>query len=178
MATRTMRIALASLFGALILAVMGFVPAPTSDYLIVFQAFFLALSYLVVGRGGATYVGIVSGLLISVVKIAFFPYDLIFSLMFGVLVDALGEAFHAKRGIDARTVRLVCGMTISTGVVGLVAYYFTAVATNLVPNILALDLSVLIFGVFSGAIGGYGAAVVWNRNLKARFHPPAQPSTT
>ncbi|MDA4118862.1 MAG: hypothetical protein OK455_11040 [Thaumarchaeota archaeon] len=47
MVSSSRRIALASLFGVLILLAMGFVPAPTSDYLIVFQAFFLALSYLV-----------------------------------------------------------------------------------------------------------------------------------
>ena len=65
----------------LILAIMGFVPAPTSDYLIVFQSFFLALSFLVVGRGGATYVGLVSGLLITFVKLGFFPVDLVFSAL-------------------------------------------------------------------------------------------------
>ncbi len=60
-------------------------------------------------------------------------------------------------------------MTISTGVVGFVAYYVTAVATNLVPNDFFLNLSILIFGVVSGAAGGYVAARIWNRNLKSRF---------
>jgi len=57
----------------------------------------------------------------------------------------------------------------STGVVGFVAYYVTAVATNLVPNAFFLDLTVLIFGVVSGGIGGSVAARLWNRNLMARF---------
>jgi hypothetical protein len=165
------RIALASLFGVLILLAMGFVPAPTSDYLIVFQAFFLALSYLVVGRGGATYVGLVSGLLITLVKISFFPYDLIFSLMFGAMVDVLGTALRVKMGSKAMPWRLVACMTVSTGVIGFVAYYVTAVSIlKLVPNDLFLDSTVLIFGVVSGAIGGAVAARLWNRNLVARFH--------
>jgi RsiW-degrading membrane proteinase PrsW (M82 family) len=164
------RIALASLFGVLILATMGFVPAPTSDYLIVFQSFFLALSLLVVGRGGATYVGLVSGLLITIVKIGFFPYDLVFSLSFGVMVDAFGGAFHAREGPRARTWRLVACMTLSTGIIGLVAYYVTAVSIlKLVPNDFLLDFTVLIFGVVSGGIGGAMAARLWNRNLMARF---------
>jgi hypothetical protein len=165
----TRRIALASLFGVMILAVMGFVPAPTSDYLIVFQSFFLALSFLVVGRGGATYVGGVSGLLITFVKIGFFPYDLLFSLLFGVLVDAFATSLRAKEGSLAKAWRLVACMMLSTGIVGFAAYYVTAVATNLVPNDFFLDLTVLIFGVVSGAIGGAVAARLWNRNLVMRF---------
>jgi hypothetical protein len=163
------RIALASLFSVMVLAVMGFVPAPTSDYLIVFQSFFLALSFLVVGRGGATYVGGVSGLLITFVKIGFFPYDLVFSLLFGIFVDAFATALHAKDGPFAKTWRLVMCMMLSTGIVGFAAYYVTAVATNLVPNDFFLDLTVLIFGVISGAIGGAVAARLWNRNLMMRF---------
>lgn len=153
----------------MIVAVMGFVPAPTSDYLIIFQSLFLALSYLVLGKGGATYVGIVSGVLITFVKIGWFPYDLVFSVVFGLLVDTLGRALRAKDGPRAKTWRLVAVMMVSTGTVGLVAYYATAVAFNLVPNDFFLDLTVLIFGVVSGAIGGAVAARLWNRNLMARF---------
>lgn len=166
---RSRRLALASLFGVLILVTMGFLPAPTSDFLIVFEAFFLALSFLVIGRGGATYVGIVAGLLITTVKLSFFPYDLAFSALFGVLVDATGLALGAKSGTTARTARLVAAMTVSTGIVGFSAYYITAVVTNIVPNEVGLDASVLVFGIVSGAVGGYVAARVWNRYLSSRF---------
>jgi hypothetical protein len=169
MVSNSRRIALGSLFGASILVFVGFVPAPNSDFLIGIQAFLLAISFLVVGRGGATYVGIVSGLLITLVKIAFFPLDLTFAVTFGVMVDALSLALHVKDGSNVRKWRLVAAMTISTGVVGYVAYYVSAVLTNLVPNELILDVTVLVFGVISGAIGGYAAAVVWNRYLKVRF---------
>ncbi len=174
MASSTRRIALASLFGVLILAINGFIPAPSSDYLIIFQAILLALSYLIVGMGGATYVGLVSGLLITAVKLSFFPYDLVFSLMFGVMVDALCLAMRVKDGSRARAWRLTLAMTISTGIVGFVAYYVTAVSVlKLVPNDFFLDLTVLIFGVVSGGIGGLIAARLWNRNLMARFQNSA-----
>jgi hypothetical protein len=169
LAVSTRRIALASLFGVLILAITGFLPPPSSDYLIIFQSFFLALSYLVVGRGGATYVGAVSGLLITFVKFNFFPLDLVFSIMFGLLVDGFAAALRASDGQRARTWRLAVSLMASTGIVGFVAYYVTAVATNLVPNDFFLDLTVLIFGVVSGGIGGSVAARLWNRNLMARF---------
>jgi len=163
------RIALGAIFGLMILAINGFIPAPTSDFLIAFQSFFLALSYLVLGRGGASYVGVVSGVLITAVKISFFPLDLVFSIMFGVAVDVLATAFRAREDGKANALRLVACMMISTGFVGFIAYYVTAVLTNLVPNDFFLDLTVLVFGVVSGAIGGAVAARLWNRNLMARF---------
>jgi len=154
----------------MILAVNGFIPAPTSDFLIVLQSFLLALSFLVLGKGGATYVGVVSGVLITAVKISFFPLDLVFSIMFGVVVDILAVALRAKEGGRAKSLRLVVCMMLSTGIVGFIAYYVTAVLTNLVPNEFFLDLTVLLFGVVSGAIGGAVAARVWNRSLMARFY--------
>jgi hypothetical protein len=166
---RSRRVALGGLFGVLILLSGGFLPAPNSDFLIIFEAFFLALSYLVVGKGGATYVGIVAGILITLVKPSFFPFDLVFATFFGVLVDATALAFHAKSGNEAKTWRLTVALTLSTGVVGFTAYYVGAVLTNLVPNQVGLDATVLIFGIVSGAIGGYIAARVWNRYLKSRF---------
>jgi hypothetical protein len=169
MAFNSRRIALASLFSVLVVVIMGFVPAPTSDYLIVFQSFFLALSYLVVGRGGATYVGVVSGLLITLVKLAFFPYDLVLSTLFGVAVDGLGTGLKAKVGSNVRTGRLVVALTVSTGLVGFLAYYVTAIATHLVPNDPSIDLTVLVFGIISGAAGGFLAARIWTKNLSARF---------
>jgi hypothetical protein len=164
------RIALASLFSVLIVAITGFIPPPNSDYLIVFQSFFLALSFLVVGRGGATYVGAVSGLLITFAKINFFPFDLIFSFMFGLLVDLFATALRTRDGQRAKTWRLAASLMASTGIVGFVAYYVTAVSVlKLVPNDPLLDLTVLIFGVVSGGIGGAVAGRLWNRNLMARF---------
>jgi hypothetical protein len=163
------KVALGGLFGVLILLSGGFLPAPNSDFLIIFEAFFLALSFLVVGRGGATYVGLVAGILITFVKPTFFPLDLIFATLFGLLVDGTCLAFGARKGNEAETKRLVAALTLSTGIVGFGAYYVAAVLTNLVPNQIGLDATVLVFGIVSGAIGGFAAARVWNRYLKARF---------
>ena len=169
MVSNTRRIALGSLFGVSILAVIGPFPSPTSDYLVGFQAFFLALSFLVVGRGGATYVGIVSGILITFVKISFFPLDLVFAIAFGVMVDALCVALRAKEGPNARTWRLVSAMIISTTVVGFIAYYVSVVLTGILPNEAGLDASVLAFGIISGALAGLAAARLWNRYMKSRI---------
>lgn len=174
MAVSTRKIGLGAIFGAMILVINGFIPAPTSDFLIVFQSLFLALSYLVVGRGGATYVGVVSGLLITFVKLGFFPVDLIFATMFGVLVDVLATSFRVQEGGRARTLRLMACMMVSTGVVGLAAFYVSVIAFPSafvgVPHDPVTDLTILVFGVASGAIAGAIAARLWNRNLMARFY--------
>jgi hypothetical protein len=174
LAAGTRKIALGALFGVMILVINGFIPAPTSDFLIVFQSLFLALSYLVVGRGGATYVGLVSGALITSVKLGFFPVDLVFATMFGVLVDVLATAFRVQEEGRARAPRLMACMMVSTGVVGLAAFYVSVIAFPsafvAVPHDPITDLTILIFGVISGAVAGAIAARLWNRNLMARFY--------
>lgn len=174
MAVSTRKIGLGAIFGAMILVINGFIPAPTSDFLIIFQSLFLALSYLIVGRGGATYVGVVSGLLITSVKLGFFPVDLVFAAMFGALVDVLASAFRVQGEGRARTPRLMACMMVSTGVVGLAAFYVSVIAFPSafvgVPHDPITDVTILIFGVISGAIAGAIAARLWNRNLMARFY--------
>ncbi len=60
-------------------------------------------------------------------------------------------------------------MTISTATTGLISYYTTAIFTSIVPNNPAIDITILVYGVVSGAVGGYLAVKVWKRNLRARF---------
>lgn len=174
MAASSRKIALGAVFGVIILVTNGFIPAPDSDFLIVIQSTLLALSFLIVGRGGATYVGVVSGLLITAVKVAFFPVDLVFASLFGVLVDLLGSGFHVQREGRALSARLAACMMVSTGVVGLGAFYvsvfaFPASFTD-VPHDPVTDATILVFGVVSGAVAGVIAARLWNRNLRARFY--------
>jgi hypothetical protein len=168
------RIALGAIFGAMILVTNGFIPAPDSDFLIIIQSLLLALSFLVVGRGGASYTGVVSGLLITVVKLGFFPVDLVFATLFGVLVDVLGTLFRVQRDGIASSLRLTLCMMVSTGVVGLGAFYVSVFAFPAsfkdVPHDPITDLTILIFGVVSGAAAGAIAARLWNRNLRARFY--------
>lgn len=168
MVSNTRRVALASLFGALTFVSLGFLPAVYSDYLIAIEAFFLALAFLVVGRGGATYTGVVAGLLIGAVNLSFFGLDVVFAVIFGLLTDGFGVVLGAKVGSKAKVSRLVLAMTLSTAIVGFIAYYVTAVMTDLVPNLFLLDVTILVFGVGSGALGGFLAAWIWNRYLGRR----------
>lgn len=170
MVSNTRRIALGSLFAVIIFLFRGFIPSPTADYLIGIESFLVALgSILIVGNWGATYIELVNGLIETVAKPSFAPFSLLLALLFGVQVDLLSRLFRVKQEGRARTGRLVAVMTISTGTTGVISYYTTVIVTQILPDQLAIGLTILVFGVASGAAGGYLAARVWNRNLRARF---------
>jgi uncharacterized membrane protein len=124
---------------------------------------------VIVGRWGATYIELVNGIIETLVKPGFAPFSLLLALLFGVQVDVLSRALRVKEGGKVRTARMVTVMTISTGTTGVISYYTTVIVTQILPDQLAIALTILIFGVASGAGGGYFAARVWNRNLRARF---------
>ncbi len=169
MVSRTRRIALASLFGIIIFIIRGFIPAPSADFLIGVESFLLALTVIIVGRFGATYVEFVNGLILTPVKLSFAPFSLLLALFFGVQVDLLSLLLRPRVGSEVRAGRIVAIMTISTATTGLISYYATAVITSIVPYSPVLDMTILVYGVVSGAVGGYLAVKVWNRNLKMRF---------
>lgn len=169
MVSRTRRIAVASLFGVTIFLFRGFIPAPTADYLIGIESFLLGLGFVILRRGGATYIEAVNGLLTTLVKPYLAPFSLVFALLFGGLVDVISSVLKVRVGNEVRRGRMIFSLALSTAITGPIAYYTTVFATRLLPNNPSIALTILVFGVISGGLGGYLAAVVWNKNLKARF---------
>lgn len=162
----------AALFGVVIAVLKGPFPPPYADLLIIVEAPILGLSFLLLGRGGATYTEVVNGLLQSGVKASFFPFTLILAVMYGVLVDILGTAFKARQGDHADSRRMVAALGIASVLTGLTAAY-----TSIVLKIVAYNptlfyvvyVPIIIWGILSGALGGFISARLWERNLKARF---------
>ncbi len=158
-----------SLFGAVIFLVKGFLPSPTADLLVIFEALLVGLSFLILGRGGATYVELVNGVLQTPVKLSLAPFSLLLALVFGVQVDVFSSLLKVKKNSEARAGRLAGTLSLSSATTGVIAYYATAVLERLVPSDLGIALTILIFGVISGAAAGYLAARIWNGNLRSRF---------
>ena len=152
----------------MIFLVKGFLPSPTADFLLVFEALLVGLSFLILGRGGATYVELVNGLLQTPVKLSLAPFSILLALFFGVQVDVYASLLKVRNS-EARAGRLVATLSLSSATTGVVAYYATAVVEKLVPSDLSIGLTILIFGVVSGAAAGYLAARIWNGNLRSRF---------
>ncbi|MDE1852325.1 MAG: hypothetical protein KGI38_01125 [Thaumarchaeota archaeon] len=175
----TRKLATATLLGVVIAVVKSPFTFPITDYLIIIEVPILALSFLLLGRGGATYTGLINGVIQSAVKVTFFPYDLIFAVSYGVLVDLFGTLFKVRIDGKTRTLRLVAALALASTVLGVgIAYVFLAFnlssslglsgysTTTLLEVVYA---PIVIWGIISGALGGFISARVWEKNLKSRF---------
>ena len=163
----TKRIAIATLFGAMISVTKTFVPSPINKMLIVVQALLLALSALLLGKMGATYVASIGGVLTASWNLALAPFTLVFAILFGLLVDGFFFLFKVSTAEGrVETGSLVVAMTLSTMLVGVLSYYVTVHLMGLMPQNPLLEAFILVMGTISGTIAGYLASTIWNRHLK------------
>ena len=161
---KTKRIAFAAIFGVVIF-ISKILPTPIDKMLIIIQALLLAISSLLLGRMGATYVATIGGLLTTVWKVGFAPFSLIFAVLYGLLVDGFFYVFKVRvPDGDVKTGRLVASLTLSTAAVGLLATHIT-VSIGLMPMIPNLYLIINVIGIISGAAAGYFASFLWKRYL-------------
>jgi len=160
----------ATLFGVLIGVVYGALPFEIGDSLIVFEALVLSLSFILLGPGGATYTGLINGLVETPLQLAFGPFAFGVALFYGLLVDAFGILFKVTSEGKVHTNRLVASLSVSTIITGLLATYaFIALGFGTTAPFMDVYLPVLVVGALSGTIGGFLAARIWERNLKHRF---------
>jgi len=175
-------LATATLLGVIVFLIKGPLLAPYADFLLIFEALLVGLGFAILGRGGATYVELVNGILLTVYEAItvpiLAPFVLPLALLFGVLVDLTGWSLRAREGTAVSGKRLAAAVTISSAVTGTVAYFATLsalVSLGFLPNDPSMDLilglTIVVIGVIEGAAGGYLAARTWERNLKRRFVP-------
>jgi hypothetical protein len=173
------KIATATLLGVVIAAVKAPFPFPISDLLNIVEVPMLGLSFLIIGEGGATYTGLVNGMISSVAKIGYFPYNLIFGACYGVLVDAFGAGFKARGGGKTSSRRLMAALAAASTVLGVLITYIT-LALNVNPSVSfpgasdgflleVVYLPTVAWGVFSGVVGGFVSARLWDRGLSRRY---------
>ena len=167
MVQHTKRIAIATVFGALIFVSKTLVPSPVNKMIVVVQALLLALSSLLLRRLGATYSGLIGGVLTALWNLALAPFSFVFALLFGLLVDGLFFVLNVNiPGKEVNTIRIVAAMTLATAFVGVLSYYSTTLLIELIPRNLVMEIIILVVGTASGALAGYVASVIWNRYLK------------
>ncbi len=168
MMQKAQRLFIAALFSAIIFVTNFFVPPPISYLLIVVQAVILALATFFVGKAGATYVGLIGGVLSAIARSGFGPFTFIFTFLFGVLVDAftfIFKASPAKDGVNRN--RVMLAMAFSTAIIGFLSYYVFAVYLQVVDFNLMMSGIVIFVAVGSGLSAGYAAAYLWNKYLKS-----------
>lgn len=181
------KLATATLLGVIVFLIKGPLLAPYADFLLIFEAILVGLGFALLGRGGATFVELVNGILLTAYEAiavpALAPFVLPLALLFGILVDLLGVSLHVREGSAVSGWRLAAAVTVSSAVTGVVAYFATLsalVSLGFLPNDpstdLILGLTVVVIGVAEGAAGGYLAARIWERNLKGRFATSQTPA--
>src|SRR3989442_8379270 len=97
----------------MIFLVKGFLPSPTADFLVVFEALLVGLSFLILGRGGATYVELVNGLLQTPVTLQLAPFSTLLALFFAVQAQAYSSLLNARNS-EAKARRLVATLALSS----------------------------------------------------------------
>lgn len=165
---KTKRIAITTIFGTIIFILKMGLPTPIDKMFVIVEALFLALGSLLLGRMGATYVATVGGLLMTVWRVAFAPFSLIFAVVYGVFVDGFFHVLHvrAPHG-DVKTGRLVASLTLSTAAIGLLSTYI-AVLLELMPLMTIMPFLyqvIIVVGIVNGAAAGYLASFLWKRFL-------------
>jgi hypothetical protein len=162
----------AALFGVVITVVKGPFQPPYADFLIIVEAPIIGLSFLLLGRGGATYTELINGLLQSTFKANFFPLSILAALFYGAQVDLYSWLFHAKVNGNASAKRMFASLGLASSTTGVVAAYIS-ITLGLLPYTPSLFvivyIPIVIWGVLSGAVGGAVSARIWNRNLRERF---------
>jgi uncharacterized membrane protein len=168
MMQKAKRLFIAALFSSIIFVTNFFVPPPISYLLIVVQAVILALATFFVGKLGATYVGLVGGVLSALARSAFGPFTFLFTFLFGLLVDAFAfafKAFPAKDGVNRN--RVMLAMAFSTAIIGFLSYYVFATYLQIIEFNMVMSGLVIFVAVGSGVSAGYAAAYLWNKYLKS-----------
>lgn len=153
-------------FGSLIFMPKLILPTPLDKILFIIQALVLGLSALLLGRLGATYTAFVGGLLITIFRPAFFPFSLLFAVLYGVLIDAFFTILRVKTSSRLRNGRIIISATLSTMLTGLTSYYVTAHVFGLLPRNIHMEVAILVAGTISGALGGWLITYLWRKGIQ------------
>jgi len=161
---RALKVSLASTLGVLAFLTKLLLPTPYDKLLIVLHAYLLALSSLIAGGSGATYTGLVVGVLTTWWRPAFFPLSLAFDAFYGLTTDLLIRALKAESRSRVPAARLTAALAASSALTG-VASMTAAVALGFLGMNPALYAVILVAGTLEGAAAGYLASATWNRYL-------------
>jgi len=157
------RYALAAIFGAIIFTSKIFAPTPMKDSVVIVQALLLGLGALLLTPLGATLVATIGGLLTATYSSQLAFFTIAFAMVYGLLVDGLIKILKARvNKVEIRAHRFALAITISTAIVGFIAYG-TTIALGLLPRNPAAEMFILAGGITTGLIGGYLDVIIWRR---------------
>jgi hypothetical protein len=119
-------------------------------------------------KGGAVYASLVTGLLLSVLRTGFFPFSLLFSLFYGLLIEGVFHFFKVRKGKCVESRRLILLLTVATGITGVVSMYLTTML-GILPMIPAMYFAIIAVASLNGVVAGYLTVIIWNKYLSHLF---------
>jgi hypothetical protein len=159
------KLGLGVLLGVVAFVPKASLPSPVDKMIVVFEALALGLASLLIVKWGATFASLIDGLLLTLFRAWFFPFSLVFALVFGLLIDGSFHLLGVASEGRAKTVRLMAAVSVSTALTGVLSMVVTT-ATGVMPNVPLVYLVILVVGVINGVAAGYLASVIWNRRVK------------
>jgi len=158
------KLAVITLFGTLAFVSSGFLPSPIDKILIGIQALCFSLAALVVPKGGAIYASFVTGLMLSALRPSFFPFSLLFSVFYGLLIEVSFRFFNVHNKELVRPTRLILLLTVITGIVGVASMYLTTMM-DMLPMMPMMYFAIIFVGFLNGAVAGFFTVEIWNKHL-------------
>jgi len=155
------------LLGTVAFVSNGFLPSPIDKMFIVIQALVFALGSLAIAKSGAIYASFVNGILLSIFRAGFFPFSLLFSLFYGLLIDVAFQTLKVNRGNNIKAKTLVFSLALVTGITGVVSMFLTT-TLGLIPMVTTMYFGIIVVGVLNGVVAGYLTLFIWKRYL-SRF---------
>ncbi len=158
------KVAVITLLGTVAFVSNGFLPSPIDKMLIGIQALCFSLSALLFTKGGAIYASFIAGLLLSVLRIGFFPFSLIFSVFYGLLIEGFFHFFKVNDTKGVKPRRLILLLTVATGITGVVSMYLTTMM-GVLPMMPSIYLAIIVVAILNGVIAGYLTTKIWSKYL-------------
>lgn len=164
---KTKRLFIIALLGSILFVTKVFLNPPWDNLLIVVQAVLLALAAFLVKSTGATYVGIVGGILTALARPALGPLTFLFTFLFGLFVDIFFFTFKVAPSADGvNRDRTILAMTLSTALIAFLSYYISSLLLEWLPIDAMWTILMVFLGTGSGITAGYASSYLWNKYLK------------
>ena len=112
---------------------------------------------------GATLVAAIGGLLTATYTSQLAFFTVVFAVIYGLLVDGSILIFRARTSkTEISAHRFALAITVSTAIIGFIAYG-TTIALSLLPRNPVAEIFILVGGILSGSVGGYLDVIIWRR---------------
>jgi hypothetical protein len=105
---------------------------------------------------------------LSGLRTGFFPFSLLFSLFYGLMIEGLFYFFKVRKGKRVESRRLILLLTVATGITGVVSMYLTTMLC-LLPMISMMYLAIIVVAILNGVVAGFLTVLICNKYLSHLF---------